>query len=144
MRLTLEQTLHRIGRMLSERIAPDVQDEFVAQSARLSGSALNICANWVDDAAAIRVEENAAIRAMLGKAAALADPDLSGRLKAAAASADPGLRISQLDAENHRLRLLLIEAHARLEEQDGEEASALVQDIWRLLEEIETKRAQRE
>jgi len=144
MRLTLEQTLHRIGQMLSERIAPDVQTDFVAQSARLSGGALNICANWVDDAAAIRVEENRTIRAIPSRAAERVTGDLASRLANAGKSADPGLRISELDAENHWLRQLLVEAHGWLEEQAGGDAREIVQDIWALLEDIELKRAPRE
>jgi hypothetical protein len=144
MRLTIEQTLHRIGRMLSERIAPDVSHEFVAQSARLSGGALNICANWIDDAAELRVEENAAIRAVLGEIAGVAVGDLAARLGEAAASADPGLKLSVLDAENDRLRRLLVEAQGWLEAQDSAAARALNAKVWGLLEEIESKRAPRE
>ena len=124
MRLTLEASLRRIGDLLREDVAPDLQTPFLGQSVRLAGGLLNICANWVDDAAEIRVEENAAIRDLLG---------IEG--------ADPGLKISQLDAENHRLRLLLVAAHAAAEEAGD---SAREAAIWRLLEEIEMKRAQRE
>ena len=85
--------------------------------------------------------ENAAIRALLGEVAGLFDGGLAGRLGAAARSADPGLKVSELDAENHRLRLLLIEAQAVLEVRDDAAARAMDQQIWRLLEEIEIKRA---
>ena len=124
MRLTLEASLRRIGDLLREDVAPDLRTPFLGQSVRLAGGLLNICANWVDDAAEIRVGENAAIREMLG---------IEG--------SDPGLKISQLDAENHRLRLLLVEAHAAAEEAGD---SARESAIWRLLEDIEMKRAQRE
>lgn len=144
MRLTLEQTLHRLGRNLTERIAPDVTNDFVAQSARMAAGTLNICANWVDDAAAIRVSENAAIREVLGEAAGPAGGELGARLEAAAQSHDPGLKISELDEESHRLRLLLVEAQSWLEEQDSDDARALCQNIWRLLEDIEMTRAPRE
>lgn len=125
MRLTIEATLRRIGDLLRDDVAPDLQTPFLGQSVRMAGSMLNICANWVDDAAAIRVEENAKIRAALGLPAA----------------SDPGLRISLLDAENHRLRLLLIAAHAAAEETGDAARNAA---IWALLEEIERTRAQRE
>ena len=108
---------------------------------RMAGGLLTICANWVDDAAAIRVEENAAIRKVLAEAAASLDGDLAARLRAASLSSDPGLRISQLDAENHRLRMLLVEAHGVVE---CAGLAALDAAIWRLLEEIELNRAQRE
>lgn len=125
MRLTIEAALRRIGDLLREDVAPDLATPFLGQSVRMAGSVLTICANWVDDAAAIRVEENARIRAFLGLPPA----------------SDPGLRISQLDAENHRLRLLLVAAQAAAEDAGDR---ARVAAIWTLLEEIEMARAQRE
>ena len=125
MRLTVEAALRRIGDLLRDDVAPDLQTPFLGQSVRMAGNVLTICANWVDDAAAIRVAENAKIRAVLGLSAA----------------SDPGLRISQLDGENHRLRLLLIDAHAAVEAAGDAARNAA---IWALLEEIELARAQRE
>ncbi len=141
MRLTIEASLHRIGDLLREDVAPDLKTPFLGQSVRMASGLLTICANWVDDAAAIRVDENAAIRALLGEAGAELAGGLAGRLREAADSRDPGLRISQLDAENHRLRLLLIEAHAATEDAG---LAALNAAIWRFLEHIELGRAQRE
>jgi len=125
MRLTVEAVLRRIGDLLRDDVAPDLRTPFLGQSVRMAGSVLTICANWVDDAAAIRVEENAKLRSILGLPAA----------------SDPGLRISQLDGENHRLRLLLIDAHAAAEAAGDAVRNAA---IWALLEEIELARAQRE
>jgi hypothetical protein len=105
---------------------------------------LTICANAADDAAELRVEENAAIRALLGDAAALVEPALSARLIRVAASVDPGLKIGVLDGENHRLRSYLVEAQADLENRPGETPLAMDRRIWRLLEDIELKRAPRE
>jgi hypothetical protein len=141
MRLTIEASLRRIGDLLREDVAPEVQTPFIGQSVRMASGLLTICANWVDDAAAIRVEENAAIRRLLGEAAAGLEGELAARLNAASQSADPGLRISQLDAENHRLRLLLIEAHEAVEQAGLRDLNAA---LWRLLEEIDLSRAQRE
>ena len=141
MRLTIEASLRRIGDLLREDVAPDLQTPFLGQSVRMAGGLLTICANWVDDAAAIRVEENAAIRALLGELAAAWNGELAEKLKQTSASTDPGLRISQLDAENHRLRGLLVEAHAAVEVAG---LATLDGAIWQLLEEIEMKRAQRE
>lgn len=141
MRLTIEATLLRIGDLLREDVAPDLQTPFLGQSVRMAGGLLTICANWVDDAAAIRVEENAAIRVLLGEAGKALAGDFAGRLQAASLSADPGIRISQLDAENHRLRLLLVEAHAAAE---AAGLAGLDAAIWNLLEAIELSRAQRE
>ncbi len=142
--LTLDNTLHGIRELLAERISPEIGDPFAAQMARLSCMLLTICANSVDDAAEMRVEENASIRAILGEAAVLLAEPLASRLREAAGSADPGLKLSVLDGESHRLRCLLVEAQAALETLPGEVAQALDQRIWRLLEGIEAKRAPRE
>jgi hypothetical protein len=144
MNLTIDNALHGIAELLRERISPEIGDPFAAQMARLSCMLLTICANGVDDAAEIRVEENAAIRAILGDGAAIVDPALSLRLSAAAASVDAGLKIGVLDGENHRLRGLLVEAQAVIERRDDPDARAMDQRIWRLLEAIESKRAPRE
>jgi hypothetical protein len=144
MNLTIDNALHGIAELLRDRISPEIGDPFAAQMARLSCMLLTICANGVDDAAEIRVEENAAIRAVLADAADLVEPTLSARLAEAATSLDPGLKLTVLDAENHRLRSLLVEVQADIECRDGEGASAMNQRIWRMLEAIENKRAPRE
>jgi hypothetical protein len=66
---------------------------------------------------------------------------LAERLAEAAHSVDPGLRVSDLDGENHRLRLLLVEAQAILEVRDDTAARAMDQRTWLLVEEIEMSRA---
>jgi hypothetical protein len=144
MNLTIDNALHGIAELLRDRISPEIGDPFAAQMARLSCMLLTICANGVDDAVEIRVEENAAIRALLGDAAELVEASPSTRLAQAAISVDPGLKIGVLDRENHRLRTLLVEAQANLEDRHGADARAMDQRIWRLLEDIELKRAPRE
>ena len=142
--LTAENALNGLGEFLRDKIAPAIDDPFIAPMTRLSGMLLRICTNAVDDAAEIRVEENAAIRTILGDAAALVPAPLAEKLSAAASSADPGLKISVLDAENHRLRTILVAAHVALEDKADAAALALDQAIWCLLESAEAKRAPRE
>ncbi len=142
--LSIDNALHGLNEFLRDTIAPAISDPYVAPMARLSGMLLNICATGVDDAAELRVEENAAIRGCLGEAAELVDAPLATLLQAAAVSNDPGLKISTLDAENHRLRMLLIAAHTALENNTAPSARSLDQRIWGLLEAIEAKRAPRE
>ncbi len=144
MNLTIDNALHGVRELLADQIAPEVGDPFAAQMARLSCLLLKISANWVDDAAEIRVEENAAIRAVLGEAAILINGPLVTRLTEAGRSADPGLKVTVLDGENHRLRCLLVEAQTALEISNNKAARAMDQHIWRLLETIEAKRAPRE
>ena len=144
MNLTIDNALHGVEELLKDKIGPNIGDPFAAQMGRLSCMLVRICANWVDDAAELRVAENAAIRLVLGDVGALAGGELGGRLAEAAQSADPGLKISVLDSENHRLRCLLVEAHTFLETCAGEAAQRLNQKIWCLLEDIERTRAPRE
>jgi hypothetical protein len=144
MNLTVESALHGVRELMRDQVGPAVGDDYAAQMTRLAGRLLNICANWVDDAAALRVEENASIRSTLGEAASHVDGALTLALTEAANSADPGLRISALDLENHRLRTLLVRAQAQLELRQGSAVRAMDQRIWRLLEVVEERRAPRE
>ena len=127
--------------MLRERIAPAVEDKFAAETARLAEMLLTLNAGWVDDAAAIRVAENAQIRALFAEAApVIADAVLAGHIAEAAGSRDPGLKISELDRESNRLRRLLAELHAHVDEIGAQNFS---QRIWRALAEFEAARAPR-
>jgi hypothetical protein len=54
------------------------------------------------------------------------------------------LKISVLDAENHRLRVLLVSAQTALENSKDGAALSLDQRIWQFLEAAEAKRAPRE
>ena len=137
MNFNIPSAVKGVGELLRTRILPEIGDNYTANMARMATAVLNISANWADNAAGLRVAENAAIRALLGEAAGL----VGGGLAEAAQSADPGLRVSELDAENHRLRLLLVEAQASIELRDNAPARALDQRIWRLLEQIEMARA---
>jgi hypothetical protein len=133
MKLTADKVLEGVADALRDQIAPELTDAFAADAARMAASLITIIGRAGDDAAAIRVAENARIRELLGE---------GGRMDAAA-SVDPGLRISELDAENGRLRALLVEMHARVELDDSPEARALDQAIWRALRDFEMARAPR-
>ena len=142
--LSIDNALHGLDEFLRDKIAPAIEDPYVAPMTRLSGMLLRICANGVDDAAELRVEENAAVRGILDEAAVLVSEPLADQLRHAAISCDPGLKISVLDGENNRLRVLLVKAQAALEASAEPAAKTLDQHIWRLLESIEAKRAPRE
>jgi hypothetical protein len=142
--LSIDHALRGLEEFLRDKIVPAIDDPFVAPMARLSGMLLRICANGVDEAAELRVEENAAIRMILGEAASLVAAPLASRLCDAAASTDPGLKISVLDAENQRLRVLLVLAQTVLETSKDGAAQSLDQRVWQLLETAEAKRAPRE
>ncbi len=144
MNLTIETTLRGIAHMLRERIAPAVNDKFAGETARLAEMLLTLSAGWVDDAAAIRVAENAKIRALFAESGSvITDVDLARRIVEAAASRDPGLKISELDQESNRLRRLLAELHAHVEASDDKRARDFSQRIWRALSDFEATRAPR-
>jgi hypothetical protein len=87
-----------------------------------------------DRAAARRVQENAALRALFRDALpVVSDTDLRRKLAAAADSADASLLVSELDAGNDALRALLIELHAHVETLETPGARALEDAIWREL-----------
>ncbi|MBV1687314.1 hypothetical protein KRR38_06405 [Novosphingobium sp. G106] len=140
MRLTHETVLEGVAVALRDQVSPNLTDAFAADAARMAQSLITIVSRASDDAVAIRVEENARIRALLGQGGALFG---DASLAAAAQSGDPGLRISELDAETGRLRTLLVGLQARVELRDDPEARALDQAIWQALRDFETARAPR-
>lgn len=144
MNLDIPGALQGIALTLRERIAPAVEDGFASETARLAGMLLTLNANWVDDAVAIRVAENAAIRTLFADAhTACQDRNLADALAQAADSHDPGLRISELDRESNRLRALMRDLHANADARSDASATAISQRIWRLLDRFEAARAPR-
>ena len=84
--------------------------------------------------AEIRAAENGDMRALFGETVDLVrDVVLREKLKEAALSHDTSLRISDLNAENEKLRSLLIALHAHVEELDGEAARQAERVIWTVL-----------
>jgi hypothetical protein len=113
------------------RTAPELPSGYSQGSVGLIAVLLGAVREEFERAAARRVEENAALRGLFARAVRVADdPDLRARLQEAAASRDPGLRVSELDQENDRLRALLIDLHACVEEQEGAAARRIEQAIW--------------
>lgn len=144
MKLTGQRAMEGVVEALRDQIAPNLTDKFAIEAARQAGSVLLIAALASDDAAEIRVAETTRLRAIFGQALLLLPPaDLSARLADAAKGRDPGLRISVLDAEIARLRLLLVELHEWLEAQETDGARALDREIWRALRDFEMARAPR-
>jgi hypothetical protein len=143
MNLTSEAILQGVAKAVREQIAPALTDPFASEVARLAAALLSLTANDVDDAAAARIWENAAMRQLFAHAASQAPEGLSARLTDAAQSADPGYRISELDGENGRLRRLLVELHAYVEVRRDVAAVSLDQRIWKLLGDVRERRAPR-
>jgi hypothetical protein len=112
-------------------IAPQVQPAYLAANIGMSGGILGMIAEDWDRAAARRVEENRAIRALFKQAAGLAvEPVLATKLATLAEGNDDDLRLSALEAGNEALRGALIALHAAVEAMDGSAAKALNDAIW--------------
>jgi hypothetical protein len=144
MKLTHAEVLEGVIAALRDQIAPELEDGFAREAARMAQSLIAIAGRAGDDAAAIRVAENARMRRIFAEAAGvIADAALAEQLSTAAASSDPGLRLSELDMETGRLRTLHVELHARLEAIDSAAAQSLDRAIWCALRDAEIARAPR-
>ena len=143
MKLTSARVLEGVAEALRDQVSPCLTDAFAGDAARIAQALVLIVGRAGDDAAAIRVAETTRMRALLAQGGALAGGDLAMRLGEAARSSDPGLRIGELDGEVGRLRLLLVELHAWLEDQPDADAGALDQAIWRAMRDFEMARAPR-
>jgi hypothetical protein len=123
--------LETLSAKLLFEMAPQMQPPFMQGTITVIGIMLAMLREEWDRVAQRRVEENAAMRALFVRAAPdVGDRGLRQRLLEAAESRDASLRISDLDAGNDRLRRLLIELHAHVEEQPSEAARRIEAEIW--------------
>ena len=123
--------LQKLAGSLLTEIAPAVGVDYLQRNTAVSAIMLQLASEEWERAAARRVEENVALRALFREAAGVAaEAALRARLAAAAAGGDADLRISALDAANASLRALLIELHAEVETLDGPAARRLEDAIW--------------
>jgi hypothetical protein len=145
MKLRPGTVIEGIEETLRDRIAPLLADQpFAANDLRMALSLLAIVRLGRDDDVALKVEENRRLREIFADAAgSVTDPELAARTADAGRSQDPGLRISELDAETGRLRKLLVELHDHVDNRDDEQAKGISQAIWLALREIEMPRAAR-
>jgi hypothetical protein len=125
------RVLEQIAASLAGDVLPNVQPRYrQASVAILAGLALAVREEF-DRAAARRILENAALRDLFARAAAIAtDAALAARLREAAASRDASLLVPALDASNRALRALLIALHAHVEALATPAARELDEAIW--------------
>ena len=110
---------------------PQVEPAFLRGRFSVIIGTLNVLAADLDNAVPRRLEENRAFRALFHDAAAVvADPALAARLAEEGAKTSDDLRLSALDADNDRLRALLIDLHVHVEARDDATARALNAAIW--------------
>jgi hypothetical protein len=126
----LERLMQALLGELMPAVAPAYRQASVGAQAMLLASVRE----EIDRAAARRVEENRALRALFAEAApAVADAALCERLAAAARGADESLLVPALEEGNRALRILLIELHVHVEGQEGGDARRIEAAIWREL-----------
>lgn len=134
--------LQKLSLTLLTEIGPAIAVDYLKRNAGIAGMMLQVAAVEWDRAAARRVEENEALRALFQAAAgAVSDAGLRARLAEGAAGSDSDLRLSALDGTNRALRALLIELHARLETLAGPEARRLEEAVWAELRRSTERRA---
>ena len=126
--------LEVVGGKLLLEVAPAVPAGYLRQSVGLTGILLSMVKEEWERSAARRVEENAALRALFGRAAGVVgDAELRRRLSEAATGSDASVLISALEQSNSALRTLLIELHAHVESLSTPAARTLDDEIWREL-----------
>jgi len=142
MKPDVDVTLQLIAASLMTEVAPKISDDYIQRNSMLTAMLLQIAAEEWDRAAARRVEENDAMRRLFAEAAPeIEDRDLRARLEAASGEEEESLRISDLNRSNDRLRTLLIELHAHLEEIDSDTARRIEAAIWQELRVSTERRA---
>lgn len=139
---TVPRVLDGIAATLSGDVLPEVRSPFAQQSIVIASDLCRMIAQEFDRAAARLFEENGAIMALFEQAiGVLPEGALAARLRDAAAAGRGGdLRVSALQAENDRLRALLIDVHAAVESIDTAEARALDARTWDELRESTRRR----
>lgn len=120
-----------VANALLLQLTPEVRTPFGQQMAGLAGM-LNIAIAQEFDRIADRLhEENEAVAAILLDAEPLLPPQLAARAQEAAQARHPAnLRVSTLQQINDRLRALLIEVHAAIEQLPGQAARHMDERIW--------------
>lgn len=121
--------LGQLAAWLTMDVAPNAVP-YQQSALGLAAALIGMTVEEADRAASRRVEENAAIRALLARGADLVEARLSERLQALADGRDESLLVSALEVSNAELRAALIDLHAAAEALDGEAARALEADIW--------------
>jgi hypothetical protein len=128
------QVLETVGFGLIAEVAPHVRSAYVQSALAIQAALLLAAREEFDRAAAWRVEENQAMRALFADAVdVVGDDRLRQRLRDAAATVDASLLVPDLDRANRSLRGLLVELHAHVEGVPGAAAKHLEAAIWREL-----------
>ncbi len=134
------RVLQGVGMSLMTSIAAEVPTAFGQQTVGSAAALTFMVAEEFDRAADRLLVENAAVRAILTDARALA-PNLSSEIDGALRVSAPNHRVSSLQKENDSLRGVLIDGHATIETMQMPEARTLNERIWAELVESTNRRA---
>lgn len=134
MKPSMDHLLMTMVGTIAGRVIPAMPEEsYALGDAKMVAAMAIILAQEVDRAADVLITENAALRALFGKAAALDLGPLTAQLAKAAQSADTDYKVSTLEAGNASLRALLIDLQTQVEERSEDWAKVLNADIWAIL-----------
>ena len=144
MKPSVTAVLAALSGLITREVSPALGDTYLSEQVQRAAALLGAAGEEFDRAAARRVHENQAMRGLFGRAAAWVancDPALAAALADAAQGSDlDDLRVSRLDAENQRLRALLIALHAWAETEHTPQARELLAAIWAELRESTERR----
>jgi hypothetical protein len=130
----IDHHLMAMAGTLGMKIIPAIPDGHYAQGdARMTAVLAIVMAQEAERAADTLIRENAAMRALFGRAQAHVQDDLAQQITQAATSQDSDFRLSTLERGNAALKTVLIALHAQVELIDSDWARALDRDIWALL-----------
>jgi len=142
MRPDSPKVLFGVAAALMTQIMPEVRTPIAVQTVTLSAALLSMVAQEFDRASSRLVDEDRAVRTLLSDARGIIE-DATLRSRIGAEIADPiehDLHVSALQGANDRLRALLIDVHAAIEEIPGEAAMNLNDRIWDELRESTRRR----
>lgn len=131
MKPDVPEVLGFLAQALLLELAPKIPEEYAQRTSGIMAMLLSAAAEEWDRAAARRVQENAALRALLRDAVPVVrDAALGARLEEGSRGADASLRVADLVRENEALRALLTDLHEHVEGLEAPEARQLEERIW--------------
>ncbi|MGH7780087.1 MAG: hypothetical protein ACREQR_09690 [Candidatus Binataceae bacterium] len=134
MRPNVEAVCKTMAEDLIVRVLPAIAPAYHQGTVGMVASLLSIVGEEWDRAASRRIDENESIRELFrGAAPRVNDAGLKRRLLALAEAKDDDFRISELEKNNCALRAALIDLHAHVEPQPGNDARQIETAIWREL-----------
>jgi len=118
---------------LAGSVAPHLDGAYAGGSLNIIAANMLFAAQEYDRAAAIRADENAALRTLFGDLAGRVGGSLGNQLREASEARDTSIRVSALNEGNAVLKALLITLQEVLEQSDEAWAAEANLRIWQML-----------